>query len=203
MVVEGGALTPAQLQRVRVSAFALLPGQGLSGTLLTASSTVQADTTFAVAGVSGPRLVRVSGLPPGHVLKAVRLFGSDVTDGGLEVREDLTELEIVITARPTELAGRVTDAAGEPLLEYAVIVFPDDRSRWTARMNRYVTAARPQPDGRFNIVGLPPGSYLAVAVDALADGEWAEPDSLDALRAAATRLELAEGATQTVTLVRR
>jgi hypothetical protein len=47
------------------------------------------------------------------------------------------------------------------------------------------------------------GRNLSVAVDALVDGEWAEPDHLEQLGAVATRFELADGEARTVTLIRQ
>jgi hypothetical protein len=203
VVVEGGSLTPEQLEAVQVSVLPVLAGQGISGVLLAAGAAAAPDGSFVVANVIGPRLIRVGALPSGYVLKSVRAYGSDITDSGIDVVQDVPTVEIVVTGRPTELSGTVTEAGGSVTTEYAVIVFSDDSRRWAARLNRHVTSARPGADGRFRVTGLPAGRYLAVAVGALVDGEWAEPDHLEQLRSVATRFELADGEARTVTLVKR
>jgi hypothetical protein len=70
-------------------------------------------------------------------------------------------------------------------------------------MNRFVTALRPGRDGRFNVAGLPAGGYLAVALQTIDGGEWAEPENLEKLRAVATPFTLADGEARTLTLVIR
>jgi hypothetical protein len=52
-------------------------------------------------------------------------------------------------------------------------------------------------EGRFRTEGLPPGEYLAIAVDAtttVRDGDqWQDPDYLETLATAAHRIRLSEG----------
>jgi hypothetical protein len=109
-------------------------------------------------------------------------------------------VEIVVTARPTEVLGTITDARGTAIGDRTVIIFADDRDRWTAKMNRYVTSVRADANGTFKVSALPPSAFLAAVVEDAPDGEWAEPEHLERLRAAATKLVLAEGETKTLTL---
>jgi hypothetical protein len=59
---------------------------------------------------------------------------------------------------------------------------------------------RPDQQGRYQIQGLPPGDYLAVAVDYVEDGAWNEPEYLDSIRRHGQRLTLSEAESKSLTL---
>ena len=204
LVFEGAASPPAAQAKTMVTALPLLQSTGLSATLLVAGAPIQPDGTFEVRGVMGTRLVRVNGLPAGTALKSVRANGLDVTDEGLEIGQaDVGDVEVVVTTTPAKISGSVTDVAGVPERDYVVVVFSQDRRRWTAPLNRFVVLARPSPDGTFSVPALPAGNYLAVALPSAESGEWAEPDNLERLRAKATPFALGERESKTLVLVRR
>jgi hypothetical protein len=69
-----------------------------------------------------------------------------------------------------------------------------------AVITRYLRTARPEPDGRFRVRGLPPGDYFATAVDALEQGRQFVPDVLARLRDTARRFSIREGETVTLDL---
>jgi hypothetical protein len=204
LVVEGGAFPPAVMAKVKVVVSPVLQGTGLSAVLLNSGAAVQPDGTFELRGLIGSRLVRVGGLPEGAALKSVRANGMDVTDDGLEVGQaDVGDVDIVVTTTPTKVTGTVTDSAGKAERDYVVVVFADDKRRWTATLNRFVVSTRPGADGVFTLTALPPGNYLAVALMSAEAGEWAEPDNLDRLRAKATAFTLADRESKTLVLVRK
>ena len=66
--------------------------------------------------------------------------------------------------------------------------------------SRFVRSARPDQQGTFQIKGLPPGDYLAVAMDYVEDGSWNDPEYLESIRRYGQRIRLAESGTQTVAL---
>lgn len=154
-----------------------------------------------MAGLIGPRLVRVSNVPAQWALKAVMLNGVDVTDQPLVfgARESLTDLEIVLTDRVAELSGTVTDARKRRVSNAPVVVFPKDRALW-APASRFVTMTRTGRDGAFTIRQLPPGEYLAASVDRLVEGEWQDPNLLESLVRSAREVALQAGQNQTVSL---
>jgi hypothetical protein len=63
--------------------------------------------------------------------------------------------------------------------------------------------ARPDQQGRYEIRGLPPGEYLAVALDYIQDGHWNDPEFLSELRTRAERFTIADGEARQMDLVVR
>ncbi len=161
---------------------------------------VKDDWTFEMRGLSGSRLIRFNG-PPGWTLKAVIVDGVDTIDAPIEFKgaEELAGVQIVVTNRATEISGRVTDDRGRTAAEYTVIVFAEDSARWKPQ-TRYVTTGRPDQEGRYRIRGLPRETYLAIALDSVQQGEWADPEFLERLRARATRIALGDGETKALDL---
>ena len=157
------------------------PGPGLSigGGLFGASpesGRVRDDWTFTVSGVFGAARLRAT-VPDGWALKSVLQDGRDVTDTPLETRsgEELSGLQVIVTKRVTNISGQLADASNVPLTDGTVIVFAEDSEKWTDD-SRWVRAVRPDQQGRYQIKGLPPGNYLAIAVDYVEDGQWNDPD---------------------------
>ena len=80
-----------------------------------------------------------------------------------------------------------------------MVIFTEDRQQWTPQ-SRFIAAGRPDHNGQFRISGLPPGRYLAIAVDHLeAEGER-DPELLARLKDRATQLILGEGESKTISL---
>jgi protocatechuate 3,4-dioxygenase beta subunit len=200
---EGGS-RPDTLTTIRVTAMAgdsdgQMMGMGMGGG---GSGAVKADGAFELRGLSGTRILRAVNLPPGWILKSVRVNGADVTDNGIEFKagEALTGVDVVLTSKLTEVKGTVKSAGSVPAKDYTLVVFSDEPQRWSVPNSRYIASTRPDQDGRFQIKNLPPGGYYAVAVDYLAQGEWNDPDVLDRLKTTATRFALDEGETKTLEL---
>jgi hypothetical protein len=53
-----------------------------------------------------------------------------------------------------------------------------------------VRTARPDQQGRCELVGLPPGNYFTVALDYVQDGMWNDPECLAGVRRSAQKLTL-------------
>jgi hypothetical protein len=73
----------------------------------------------------------------------------------------------------------------------------DDRARWGPQP-RFIRTGRPDQDGRYRIRGLPPGRYLAVALEYLEPGEELDPERLEEFRRDATAVDLREAESRAV-----
>ena len=114
--------------------------------------------------------------------------------------DEVTDAQIVLTDRVTQVAGTVSDRDGKTSRYSTVVVFPEDETKW-APPSRYVKSARPDQQGLFKIRALPPDDrYLAVAVDYLEEGGADDPEFLDEMKSDATRFRLGSGASATIEL---
>jgi hypothetical protein len=120
---------------------------------------VQPDLTFTLKGVVGEYLLRTGA--PGFSLKSVTTGSEDITDSPHEFtsRDRVT---VVLTSRASSLEGTVTDAAGAPSTEAAIIVFSEDKSSWRSSSIR-TRRGGPDQNGHFQITGLLPGRYYILA----------------------------------------
>ena len=201
--IQGAAATPVVLQRLNVSTYDANAGPGISAVLLAAGARVQPDGAFELRGVSGRRMISVSGLPSGWALHSARHAGIDVTDEGVEIRgEDVDGVEVRLTANPARVSGVIVDGLQRPVAGAGVIVFAADRALWTPHPNRRIASATTDAAGSFEVSPLPAGEYLVAVVDELLDGEWAEPDYLETLRATSVKVGVAEAEREVVTLRR-
>jgi Carboxypeptidase regulatory-like domain len=131
----------------------------------------------------------VVGLPPRWFVKSAQLDGVDITD----VSFDLTpggqrRLDITLSDRVSRLTGTVTDRSARPVSNALVIIFPDNRARWTNTSSIHTTFSRPQ--GGYEIDGLPIANYRVVAVTSLPNRAWTDPDVLERLWSSAAPLSL-------------
>jgi hypothetical protein len=201
LTFEGGN-KPSNLGPVRVNAVGTDDGPSISFGGGGGSGSVKEDGSFELTGLSGQKLIRVNGLPPGWVLKSVRHNGADITDTGTEFRpgEAATGLEVVVTSKGTTITGGVTGDNGASLKDYTVVIFADDEDMWRVPMSRWVTGSRPDQDGRFKVTNLPAGTYHAVAVEYIAQGEWGDPDLLARLKGKGRKFTLNEGGAENLDL---
>ena len=201
-VVLSGARAAQALQPSRLRVMAI-PDDELSGGFSDddARPPVNDDWSFELKLPQGRTRLLVFGTPPEWDVKAVRSRGVDVTDTGLDVKAgvDLTNIEIELTNRATETTGLVTDQRGEPVKDYAVVVFPRDPQRWIPH-SRSVRTARSDQEGRFRIGGLPSGDYFAYAVEFVEPGQERDSEFLDKIQPLATRFTLDEGGTRMLSL---
>ena len=164
----------------------------------------QSDGTFAIRGLIG-RGIEWIGKGHGWYLKAVTRRGQDVTDVPIDFPPGTTidDIRVVVTREHTEVTGRVRDTAHAPVSEFTVVIFPEDRGRWTPT-SRYIATAGADERGRFTIVGLPPGRYLAAALESSTAREYdytlREAETLERLRLRAAPLRLRTGKSVAVTL---
>ena len=162
---------------------------------------VKDDWTFDWDFLLGNRIIRASTLPAGWYLKAVMRGETDITDTPIVFTgaEVVNDVEIVLTTETTSVSGTALGAGGAAAMDYTVVAFADDNTKWT-RWSRFIKTARPDEAGLFRIDGLPPGRYRIAAVDKVENFQWLDREFLQRLRPDATSLTLQLGQAPTVTL---
>lgn len=182
VVTDEGTLPPFRPSQVRISATPVeqsrMMGFGMRPPM------VKDDWTFEVTGVLQP--VRMNAFVdaqgssgglwvPRHAWKDnVDVMDTSIDIGPGQVVEDV---EIVFTQKKTEASGVITDDRGQPVTDAWVVVFPEDRDRWTSG-SRYVRPTRPDTNGKYTMRLTAYDGYRAVAVRSLEDGQWSDPEFL-------------------------
>jgi hypothetical protein len=155
---------------------------------------VNPDGSFEFAGASGPTLLGLTALPATWSIKSIEHDGRELTDAPIAVRhgDTISGIRILLTNKLTTLSGTIRDDRQQPTVAGTVVVFSADPSKWIEN-GRCVKSARPDRQGRYQLKGLPPGDYFAIALDYVEDGSWHDPEYLEGIRSRAERLILAEG----------
>jgi hypothetical protein len=159
---------------------------------------VNDDWTFEISNLFNGGLISASlAESPDWTFKGVYLNGQEVTDAPLDVvpGQTVEGLQIVFSRRRTELSGGITDDRGRPKTDATVVIFPENSNRWTYQ-TRYIRTTRPNQEGRYTLLGMPPHDYYVVAVKTMEMGQWQDPEFLESVRDQATRVSLGEGETK-------
>ena len=165
---------------------------------------VRDDGSFELRGLAGSELLRPVGLPQGWTLKAVEYNGADITDAPIEFKstEEASGVRVILSNLTTQVSGSVSDERGQPVKDYTAIIFAADSAKWTFA-SRFIATGRPDQDGRYVVKDLPAGTYLAIAVDYVQQGEWTDPAFLDRVKSRATEFKLAAGEQKSLDLKRQ
>jgi hypothetical protein len=166
-----------------------------------AEGEMKANWSFAITNIWGPQIVRTIRLPEGWGLKEVRVLGEDYTDRPIDfdTLRPTDFIQVILTSRPSGLAGHVLDSHGLPRADAEVIVFSPDASKWDT-LSRFLRKTVTDSRGQFAFPVLPSARYLVVALDRVPRRRWRDPEALESLRAMATPVELGEAQQGQVTL---
>lgn len=194
---RGGTPVPADLSGFIVSA------PMADGTLTrgTTSAPTRPDGTFLFDSAPGPRVIRIGALPPPWVLDRVLYRGRDVIDVALNFTQgaSIRELRVILTDQSSRLTGLVTNDAGDPVADRAVVVVSRNPFLRFAG-SRHVQLTYPDLTGRYDIAGLPTGSYLVALVEELYPGELSGRADFDAVASAGKEAVIEAGTTTTLDL---
>jgi hypothetical protein len=196
-----GSSTPFRISATSAEGRPALLGMVSIGADASANGTVGADGRFRLGGVMGKVRVSADGVPPQWMIKSITANGVDLMTVGADATT-LTRgapIRVVLTDRVTEVKGSVRTPQGDRASEYVVVILPAEGVD-PAIAARHTHALRPDQQGVFRVRGIPPGRYVAAAVDALEQGaEW-DPAFQNTIRRDARAFTVAEGETQTLTL---
>jgi hypothetical protein len=188
--------------RVSISALAIDAESALPSFTDPGPATARSDWTFRISSLDGKYLLRVNGLPDDWMLKAVLLGTRDVTDVPISVTRsggDVDGLRIILSRKGSRVTGEVIDGSGRPTPDGTVILFPANQSLWDVG-SRFIKAVRPDARGRFSVGGLPQGAYRAIARDTVLEGQWEDPEFLQAALTGSVPVEVGEGAAVAIKL---
>jgi hypothetical protein len=141
----------------------------------------------------------------GWETKGATLHGRDVSTLPLDLREDISDLVMTITDRPSELTGVVRSAQGQVDPGATVLWFTTDKSHWTNNgiSSRKLRSMRANEDGTFKVRGIPAGEYYLAALPDEEAANWQNPALLEAISRRASRVNIADGEkrTQNITTI--
>jgi hypothetical protein len=159
-----------------------------------ADGSVDDDGNFRLGGVSGRVLFDVS-VAPAWDVKSVIFEGLNITEVPLDIagRPSIDGVQITLTDKLTTVSGHVTDSRGAAVTSYVVVILPAEEKTSTIGWYRYIRSTRSDINGRFETRGMPPGRYVAAAVDALESGRQFVPAVQQQLRKGAREFSLKEG----------
>jgi hypothetical protein len=211
---EGRTPSAAELSALRLS----LPiDPPIPGLLVGGYSNVLPNGTFTLPAGRGdfrlnivpllslPGVFNVPGPAPpatlaGAYVKSARLGDIDVLNNTVHLDGDPQQpLEIVIATATGTLEGSVISRERQPVPNVAVVLVPDVARR---RRTDLIKSTSADASGRFHFDRLPPGDYVAFAIDGpAADGEWQNPEYLAAHESAGAIVRIAVGGATTVELI--
>jgi hypothetical protein len=150
---------------------------------------------FVIGNVHPGRYrVAVAGLPAPWVIASAVFEGVDAADHHLVVEPGRTYAggTIAFTSRTADVAGSISNQRGEPVADYALMLFPADRSLWLAQSRR-IRLVQPAADGTYRIGGLPSGVYRLAAVQDPVPGREFDAAFLDRLFSGSIEIVLGDG----------
>lgn len=198
VVTDDGSAPPFSPQQMRVLPQSEEPGRPM---MFMGPITVRDDWTFEVPGLVDRVRLRAAIEAQGWTLKSALKDDRDLADDAADIGpgQVLDDVELLITSKVTELTGLVTDDRNQPVIDASVVVFPDDKQRWTSN-SRYVRMTRPDTTGKFTVRLTPTEGYRAIVVRGLEDGQFSDPEFLTRALEHATPFEIREGEMKTMNL---
>ena len=144
---------------------------------------------------------------PGWTLESTTLGGRNLDESPLELgTSDVGGVVVTFTDHPSEIRGTVhaasTATTATADLDATVVIFPSNYRDWidhgmSTRRQRTATVGK---SGNFTLSGLPPGDYLAAAVNPEAIDNPRDPKTFDALARIASHFALTAGEKKSIDL---
>jgi hypothetical protein len=203
---DASTLKPPDATRV---VLALMPLQGTNAPMNgNERPVIDPSGTFTVAGVTPGRFTLRANVPnvavqpgaPVWSVASVMMGGQDVTDLPIEIGTvNPLPVTVTFTDRVSTLSGVVTAPAGQTGSDYFVVVLPANSEYW-APLSRRIKSTRPDLDGHYEFVGLPPGEYGLAATTDLEPSDLQDSSVLAELAAHAVHVTLGLGEKKTFDL---
>jgi hypothetical protein len=200
VVSDDGSVLPFRPGQVRIFAQPREPSRPMMGMR---PSVVNDDWTFEVSGlIEGVRLSGNFDSPGGSwSMRHAWKDNVDLLDTIVDIApgQTIDDVELVVTRKVTELSGQVSDARNQPVTDASVVVFSEDKERWTMG-SRYLRLTRPDTNGKYTVRLTPAQNYRVVVVQGLEDGQFADPEFLARALEYSTAFDIGEGEGKVVNL---
>jgi protocatechuate 3,4-dioxygenase beta subunit len=121
-------------------------------------------------------------------LRTIRLGGTDILVEGLSISGAPEGQLDVVLGTAGAVSGAVTNE-GRPVVNATVVLVPDF---YRARRDLY-RVARTDGSGKYQIKGVPPGDYKALAWIDAREGQWHDPEFMRNYEARAVLVHVSEG----------
>ena len=189
VVADTGEALPRPDQRSRVNVRVVDQARTFT-TFNSDNGRVKDDWTFEIKDVMGRNTLSLSSLPTGWSLKSVDHFGKDLADTPIDISagQSIEGVTIVLSKTLPKVSGSLLDDGSRPA-EGSVLLFPEDPQKWD-ESSRLIRTARPDTTGGFEFRNVIPGDYLAVALEYVRQGDWADPEFLRNLKDQAKRVRV-------------
>jgi hypothetical protein len=166
-------------------------------------SPVDPSGSLSITGVTPGQSRLSAALPPAGkpgapawTVRSVVADGRDMTDLPLEIAANRApSITVTFTDVVTELSGTISAPPGQPASDFFVVVFPEDRSYWSA--GRRILSTRPDATGRFMFRNLPAGDYRIAATTDLVQRDLQDTAALARLAEQSAPVSLAAGEKKT------
>jgi hypothetical protein len=171
--------------------------------MMIASARAEADGAFILENVPpGRYLADVFAGASGAYVQSITAGGEEVRGREFEVSAASQGLKILLRTDSATLQGTVDSSNGaagtaeRPGRPSVILIAADPHFRGIDP----IRPARVSSKNTFEVSGLRPGEYLAMAFEDMDESQLQDPEFLDLLETLGTRVQLAPGGTQTVTL---
>jgi Carboxypeptidase regulatory-like domain len=200
LVGDDGSVLPFRPGQVRIFAQPRDPSRPMMGMR---PSVVRDDWTFEVSGLTEAVRLNVAFEVPGSGWSVRHAWKDnvDLLDTAVDIApgQTIEDVELVATRKVTELSGLVNDSRNQPVTDASVVVFSEDKERWTTG-SRYLRVTRPDTNGKYTVRLTPAQNYRVVVVQGLEDGQFSDPEFLTRALDYATPFDIGEGEAKGVNL---
>lgn len=188
---DGAGDPPADLTQLRIILASAVSNGLASGS---SNTRVEADGRFKMTDVIPGRYRFSAPAPRGWRAKSAETDGRDALDFMLEVKpsEDIANLTLTYTNKPSELGGTVQDNSGQPSTDYTIVLFAAEQRFWTPQSRR-ILSTRPSNEGKYTFRDLPAGDYRLATIEDAEPDSWFDPNFLRQLVGSSISVKIIEG----------
>jgi hypothetical protein len=145
--------------------------------------------------------VSLDPLPAGSYVGGIRYAGRDTVFGSLRLDTDwaLTtqSIQVVLSFSGGLVDGRVSDRKGDPATSVQVVLIPETRFR--RQLDRFLAVSTDE-SGYFELAGVPPGRYTALAFEQIEPGRYFDDEFIGRIAEQGLPITSAKGSHQTIML---